>query len=116
MITVTLSIAAFVAISTMGYFIYSYRSLTKSAEAKFNSIKEFADNSGKEILKLQAENRSLKATISSMRVNELKAKPVSTPSNNPAPAIKESAAVVASSKPKRRYNKNFNKGNNANQK
>lgn len=75
MITVTLSIAAFVAISTMGYFTYVYREKARSNEAKYKAIKEFADTAASRIIKLETNNAILATHIRTDKVQETVATP-----------------------------------------
>lgn len=118
MITVTITVAALAATSILGYYIYHYKNEADSANAKFKAIKQFADEAGAKILKLEAANITLSNHVITLRSklevinakSDIKQAAVMTDS-----ATKVSVdAPIAKSKPRRRY-KNKNKAKDTNQ-
>lgn len=63
MLTVTITIAAFLGLSVVSYFANEYRKSAADYKAKFESTKEFADEAAKSILKLEQRNKDFSNTI-----------------------------------------------------
>lgn len=63
MLTVTITIAAFLGLSVVSYFANEYRKSAADYQAKFESTKQFADEAGKTILKLEQRNKDFSNTI-----------------------------------------------------
>jgi len=120
MVTITITVAALVATSILGYLMYQYKNQAESYKVKFNTIKEFADKAGSQILKLEGTNKELTNQVVMMRgkieLLETKKAPTMTA---PTTKVEESklaefTAAVVKPKPRRRY-KNKNKVKDTNQ-
>lgn len=121
MVTITITVAALVATSILGYLMYQYKNQAESYKVKFNTIKEFADKAGSQILKLEHTNKDLTNQIVLMRgkielLENRKGAPAMT---TPTAKVEESklaefTAAVVKPKPRRRY-KNKNKVKDTNQ-
>lgn len=67
MVTVTITVAAFVALSVATYLTLEARKQAADYKAKFESTKEFADEAAKTILKLEQSRKDLSNTIVLMK-------------------------------------------------
>jgi hypothetical protein len=63
MLTVTISIAAILAVGTLAYFNNDYRKAAADYKAKFESTRDFAEESAKSILKSEQRAKELSNTI-----------------------------------------------------
>lgn len=121
MVTITITVAALVATSILGYLMYQYKNQAESYKVKFNTIKEFADKAGSQILKLEHTNKDLTNQIVLMRgkIELLETKKGAPAMTTPTAKVEESklaefTAAVVKPKPRRRY-KNKNKVKDTNQ-
>jgi hypothetical protein len=72
MIIVTISVAALISLSVVGYIAYSNKNKAQSMQAKFESIKQFADDSAKRILALENDKVELSSSVVSLQNERLK--------------------------------------------
>ena len=117
MVTFTITVAALVATSILGYLMYKYKNEAESSKIKFNATKEFADVAASKIIKLEATLKEATNTIILLRSK------IEASASKQAPAIKVETVnkidevkttEVAKPKPRRRY-KNKNKAKDTNQ-
>jgi hypothetical protein len=63
-----LAIAGILHVSVTSYLIYGYRAKLKQTNLLYNTVKDFADESGKTILKLSKEKADLAKTVTNLQM------------------------------------------------
>jgi hypothetical protein len=124
MVTITITVAALVATSVLGYLTYHYKNEAENSKVKYNSIKEFADRAGSQILKYEATSKELTNTIillrSKLEAVAAKQAPLITANkvvdkkDVSETKLAEFTTTAIKAKPRRRY-KNKSKAKDTNQ-
>lgn len=70
MLSVTITVAALLAVSYLGYLTYEYKNAHLDSQAKYEASKKFADSAAKRILDLESNRAEMSKEIVKL-VNEL---------------------------------------------
>lgn len=63
MVTTTIAVAALIGASVLGFYAMKFKNQALDVQAKYDAIKDFADDAGKRILKHEGDNLKLATQV-----------------------------------------------------